>query len=218
MKRLTAIILILFVLCTSLFALDSTEINSFDRLAVQHYNQNMDKTATALEIAAMLTPAVLFSESPDQYVKIGVMYLETQLLTWGTTKLLKTFIDRPRPYMYHDDYPQAKVDSGDWNNSFPSGHTAMSFAGASFASYVFWKYNPDSKWRIPVTAASYSLAITVAALRVAGGSHFMTDVLAGALIGTAIGIGVPALHTLFADKDATVSVSPFGLAFSMRFN
>ena len=217
MKRLTAIVLLLFLFSASLFAFASSEINSFDRLAVQHYNQNMDKTATALEIAAMLTPAVLFSESPDQYVKIGVMYLETQLLTWGTTKLLKTFIDRPRPYMYHDDYPQAKVDSGDWNNSFPSGHTAMSFAGASFASYVFWKYNPDSKWRIPVTAVSYSLALTVATLRVAGGSHFMTDVLAGALIGTAIGIGVPALHTLFADKDATVSVSPFGLAVSIHF-
>lgn len=218
MKRPSVIVLILFIISASLFALDSTEINRFDRLAVQHYNQNMDKTATALQIATMLTPAVLFSESPDQYLKIGVMYLETQLLTWGVTSFLKTTIDRPRPYMYHEDYPQAKVDSGDWDDSFPSNHTAMSFAGASFASYVFWKYNPDSKWRIPVTAASYSLAITVAALRVAGGSHFMTDVLAGAFIGTAIGIGVPALHTLFADKDTTISVSPFGLAFSMRFN
>ena len=217
MKRLTAIVLLLFLFSASLFAFDSSEINSFDRLAVQHYNRTMDNTATALEIAAMLTPAVLLSESSDQYLTIGMMYLETQLLTWGTTKLLKTVIDRPRPYMYHDDYPQAKVDSGDWKNSFPSGHTAMSFAGASFASYVFWKYNPDSKWRIPVTAASYSLAIIVAALRVAGGSHFMTDVLAGAFIGTAMGIGVPALHTLFADKDAAVSVSPFGLAFSICY-
>ena len=217
MKRLTVIVLILVLAGSCMFALDRAEINSFDRLAVQHYNQTIDKTATALQIAAMLTPAVLLSESSDQYVTIGVMYLETQLLTWGTTKLLKTVIERPRPYMYHDDYPQAKVDSGDWDDSFPSGHTAMSFAGASFVSYVFWKYNPDSKWRIPVTAASYSLALTVAALRVAGGSHFMTDVLAGALIGTAIGIGVPALHTLFADKDASVSVSPFGLAVSWSY-
>ena len=217
MKRPSVIVLILFIISASLFALDSTEINRFDRLAVQHYNQNMDKTATALQIATMLTPAVLFSESPDQYLKIGVMYLETQLLTWGVTSLLKTTIDRPRPYMYHEDYPQAKVDSGDWDDSFPSNHTAMSFAGASFASYVFWKYNPESKWRIPVTAISYSLAISVAALRVAGGSHFMTDVLAGAFIGTAIGIGVPALHTLFADKDTTISVSPFGLAVSWSY-
>lgn len=217
MKRLTVIALILVLIGSCLFALDSAEINSFDRLAVRNYNRNLDRTATAIQVATMLTPAVLLSESPDQYVTIGVMYLETQLLTWGTTELLKAVVDRPRPYMYHDDYPQTKVDSGDWDDSFPSGHTATSFAGASFASYVFWKYNPDSKWRIPVTAFSYSLALTVAALRVAGGSHFMTDVLAGALIGTAIGIGVPALHTLFADEDATVSVSPFGLAISWRY-
>ena len=218
MKKTAILALILIILSSCLFALDTSEINSFDRLQVHQYNATMDKTATALEIASMLTPAVLLSEKPDQYVKIGIMYLETQLLTWGTTELLKHTIDRARPYMYHDNPPQAKVDSGDWNNSFPSGHTAMSFAGASFASYVFWKYNPDSKWRIPVTAASYSLALSVAALRVAGGSHFMTDMLAGALLGTAIGIGVPALHTLLADKDAAVSVSPFGLVFSMSYN
>ena len=218
MKKTAILALILIILSSCLFALDTSEINSFDRLQVHQYNATMDKTATALEIASMLTPAVLLGEKPDQYVKIGIMYLETQLLTWGTTELLKHTIDRARPYMYCDNPPQEKVDSGDWNNSFPSGHTAMSFAGASFASYVFWKYNPDSKWRIPVTAASYSLAATVAVLRVAGGSHFMTDVLAGALLGTAIGIGVPALHNLLADKDAAVSVSPFGLVFSMSYN
>ena len=119
--------------------------------------------------------------------------------------------------MYYDGYPQQKVDSGSWNRSFPSAHTSMSFAGASFASYVFWKYNPESKWRILVTAISYSLAATVAVLRVASGNHFATDVLAGALIGTAIGIGIPALHTLIADKDIAVSISPFGLVFSRSY-
>ena len=218
MKKTAILALILIILSSCLFALDTSEINRFDRRQVHQYNATMDKTATALEIASMLTPAVLLGEKPDQYVKIGIMYLETQLLTWGTTELLKHTIDRARPYMYCDNPPQEKVDSGDWNNSFPSGHTAMSFAGASFASYVFWKYNPESKWRIPVTAASYSLAAAVAVLRVAGGSHFMTDVLTGALLGTAIGIGVPALHTLPADKDAAVSVSPFGLVFSMSYN
>ena len=218
MKKTAILALILIILSSCLFALDTSEINSFDRLQVHQYNASLDKTATVLEIAAMLSPAVLLGEKPDQYVTIGVMYLETQLLTWGSTKLLKTLVERPRPYMYCDNPPQAKIDSGDWDDSFPSGHTSMSFAGASFASYVFWKYNPDSKWRIPVTAVSYSLALSVAAFRVAGGSHFMTDVLAGALLGTAIGIGVPALHTLLADKDAAVSVSPFGLVFSMSYN
>ena len=199
------------------FPLSQAEVTGFDRLFMQNYSENLDKAATVLEIASLLTPAVLLAESTDQYVTIGVMYAETALIAWGTRTLLKTISERPRPYMYYEDYPQTSVDSGDWNKSFPSGHAVMSFAGASFASYVFCKYNPDSKWRIPVIAASYTLASATAALRVASGNHFMTDVLAGAVLGTAIGIGVPALHTLLADKDAAVSVSPFGLVFSMSF-
>ena len=217
MKRLTVIVLTILIISSCLFALDPSDINSFDRMLMNNYDRVKDNAATVLEIAALASPAVLLSQGSDQYVTIGLMYAETLALTWGTTEIIKHLVERPRPYMYYDGYPQQKVDSGDWNRSFPSGHTSMSFAGASFASYVFWKYNPGSKWRIPVTAISYSLAATVAALRVAGGNHFATDVLAGALIGTAIGIGVPALHTLFADKDATISVSPFGLAVSWRY-
>lgn len=223
-KVLAAAVLIIILFSSALsaetvpsFPLSREEVNGFDRLFMQNYSGKMDKAATVLEIASLLTPAVLLTESSDQYVTIGVMYMETALIAWGTRTLLKTISDRPRPYMYYGDYPQASVDSGDWNKSFPSGHALMSFAGASFASYVFCKYNPESKWKIPVIAASYTLASATAALRVASGNHFMTDVISGALIGTAIGLGVPALHTLFADKDAGITVSPFGLAISFKY-
>ena len=218
-RSAAAILIILLAVCfhASAFPLDHESVNSFDRTFMNSYDPVKDNAATVLEIAAMAAPAVLLSQGPDQYVTIGLMYAETLALTWGTTEIIKHLVGRPRPYMYYDGYPQDKVEDGGWNRSFPSGHTSMSFAGASFASYVFWKYNPESKWRIPVTAFSYSLAATVAVLRVASGNHFATDVLAGALIGTAIGIGVPALHTLFADKDIAVSVSPFGLVFSRSY-
>lgn len=221
MKKLTIAALLLLFAFSCAFSseglLDPSDINGFDRTFMRSYDRTMDNVSTALQIAAMMTPAVLLGEKTDRYVTIGVMYAETVALTWVTTELIKVLADRPRPYMYFEGYPRNKVDDGDWSKSFPSGHTAFSFAGASFASYVFWKYNPDSKWRIPVTALSYSLAVSVAALRVASGSHFVTDVLAGALIGTAIGIAVPALHTLFADNDVAVSASPFGLAISWRY-
>ena len=50
---------------------------------------------------------------------------------------------------------------------------------------------PDSKWRVPVTVAAYALAGTTASLRIASGSHFSSDVLAGALIGSFSGFIVP---------------------------
>ncbi len=205
------------VFCSQLladsFPLDESEVNSFDRLFMNSYNETLDNTATVLEVVSLLTPAVLLTEDTDQYFKIGVMYLETAAIAFGARTFLKHLVERPRPYMYYPNYPQ----EDDWNRSFPSGHTLMSFAGASFASYVFCKYNPGSKWNIPVTVTTYAIAATTAALRVASGNHFVTDVLAGAAIGTAIGIGVPALHTLFAEKDIEVSASPFGLVFKKSF-
>ena len=225
-RRITPIILIVLSVITLLplaadgnptFPLDPGTVNAFDRATMCSYNKTLDNISKGLNIAALLTPAILIAEPSDQYITIGVMYAETLAVAFGTKELLKYLVEKPRPYMYYDDYPQDKVDSGDWKKAFPSGHTISAFAGASFASYVFSKYNPDSKWKIPVIAASYTLATATAALRIGCGKHFMTDVLAGALIGTAIGIGVPALHTLLADKDASVSASPFGLVFSLRF-
>ena len=220
--RVAAIATMLIVAClfqavaAPSLPLDPNDVNGFDRAFMNPYNEVLDKTALGIGAVAVLMPAVLLAQPTDQYLTIGVMYLETMAVAYGAKELVKLVVERPRPCMYFDDYPQSLVDNGKWNESFLSGHTTLAFAGASFASYVFAKYNPDSKWKWPVIATSYALAGSVAALRVASGNHFATDVLAGALLGTVIGIGVPALHTLLAG-DMAVSASPFGLVFSASF-
>ncbi len=96
----------------------------------------------------------------------------------------------------------------------PGQEAKMAFAGAAFTSYVFEAYHPDSAWKIPVTAASFSLATATAALRVASGNHFPSDVLAGAVLGTLVGVGIPFLHRSLASKqELSASVSPYGIAF-----
>jgi len=199
------------------FPLDINEVNSFDRYFMVPYDDEYNLVSNVFCAAAALSPAVLLSQPSDQYLTIGLMYAEAMATTFLTKVIIKQAVYRERPYMYFGDTPQELVRSEKHDDSFFSGHTAYAFTAASFASYVFSKYNPDSKWKIPVIAASFSFASATAAFRVASGSHFMTDVLAGAIIGTAIGIAVPALHTLFADKDTSVSVSPFGLVFSKNY-
>ena len=218
-----AVILIISLLCVSQafagesFPLDINEVNSFDRYFMVSYDNEYNVVSNIFCAAAALSPAVLLSQTSDQYLTIGLMYAEAMATTFLTKVIVKQAVYRERPYMYFSDTPRELVVSEKHDDSFFSGHTAYAFTAASFASYVFSKYNPESAWRIPVTVASFSLASAVAAFRVASGSHFMTDVLAGAAIGTIIGLAVPALHTLFADKDASVSVSPFGLVFSKRY-
>ena len=122
------------------------------------------------------------------------MLAESYLIGYGVRNIIKSTVRRPRPYMYTDSWDWDSVEDGDYTLSFPSGHTTDAFMGATFLSYTFWKYFPNSKYRIPVIATSYAIAATTGFLRIASGNHFMTDVLTGAALGTAIGFVVPLLH------------------------
>ena len=219
MKKLlaAAILLTVIVFASSAFPLDPQEVNSFDRPFMTPYSKTLDDLSLVPAIAVALSPAVLLTQPSSEYLTIGLMYIESFAITYGSKELIKYLVHRERPYMYDANTPMSLVQDEEHNESFLSGHTALAFNGASFASYVFCKYNPDSKWKIPVIAASYSLAAATAAMRVASGCHFVTDVLAGAALGTVIGIAVPALHTLLAKENMTVSASPFGLVFSKSY-
>src|SRR5438093_32354 len=77
--------------------------------------------------------------------------------------------------------------AGDPNSqrSFPSGHASIAFAAAT--SYVVMAQREHLPHRGRNAALLYVGALGVAALRVAAGKHFPTDVLGGAVLGTGIG-------------------------------
>lgn len=182
------------------------DINPLDRKMAFAYSSSLHKISTASCVASLLTPALLaFTTDTSEWLTIAIMYTETFLLTNGIKELTKTLVFRPRPYMYFDGYPQKKIDEGDWEDSFFSGHTAHAFSGAAFTSYVFAKYYPDSPWRYAVTAGTFTLAAATGIMRVAGGNHFATDVLVGAAVGTACGILVPWLHTKISGRQSVAS-------------
>jgi undecaprenyl-diphosphatase len=83
-------------------------------------------------------------------------------------------------------------------------------------STTFAAEYPGSKWKIPVIAGSYTLAAGIAALRIASGNHFITDVLAGAAIGSLYGWLVPFLHQR---RNTNVAITPVanGLMVSYKF-
>ena len=194
--------------------LSMDEVPAFDKAFMHPYSRSLEIGGTVFELASLLTPALLLAEPSDQYLSIATMYGETLLAAYALKELGKYCFSRARPFLYYQVYPVEKIEKGDAFDSFPSGHATMAFAGAAFTSYVFATYHPNSVWRIPVTVASYSLALTTALLRVASGNHFPTDVLSGALLGTLVGVGVPFLHRSFASKqEVTATVSPFAVAF-----
>jgi undecaprenyl-diphosphatase len=170
-------------------------INRLDSLVMAPYRPGIDNLGTYGAYAALMAPvATVLLETGERQrgLPYAVMYAEALLLTYGTKDLLKAVVPRHRPYTYFSPIPDGEED--DYYNSFPSGHTSLAFLGATFLSVTFALEYPDSRWRWPVTVASYSLAAGVGVSRVLSGSHFITDVLAGAAIGAFWGWLVPTLH------------------------
>lgn len=214
---------------TSLFLLDSAapslvpvldpaKIFFLDRYMVYNYSAGIDTASDILQYAAVLAPAVLAAVPVSEWLTVGVMYSESILFSFGLKETLKDLVVRARPYMYWENPPQEFIDDGDYSRSFPSGHTTLAFTGATFGSYVFARYFPDSALRWPVFGVSYALAASVAVTRILSGSHFITDVIVGACIGTASGFLVPWLHERKA-KDAPLALSagPRGIMVTFRY-
>jgi undecaprenyl-diphosphatase len=90
-------------------------------------------------------------------------------------------IGRERPYIDHP-LPEPLMPTV-LDVSFPSGHAATSFAGATVLAFAW------PRW----SAALYALALLVGASRVYVGVHFAGDILAGAILGLLVGTAVSLL-------------------------
>lgn len=201
-----------------------SDIAAFDQLFMRPYSKGLHIVGTGTMGLAMATPAIFAIMPSKEWFTIGTMYVETLLIANGIKEWTKLLVYRARPYMYFDNFPQDKVDDGDWNCSFPSGHTTLAFAGAAFTTLVFCQCFPDSDWKYAVAGASFGLAALTGGLRMASGNHFFTDVLVGAVIGTAVGFTVPYLHSkgFYSNfekksKSGQASVTPAGFSFSYNF-
>jgi membrane-associated phospholipid phosphatase len=104
----------------------------------------------------------------------------------------------------------------DYYNSFPSGSTALAFLSAGFLSATFSAEYPDSKWKVPIIAGAYTLAAGVAACRIYSGSHFLTDVLVGAAIGSLYGWAIPMLHKK-QNNNLAINFTGNGFVASLKF-
>lgn len=121
--------------------------------------------------------------------------LSSSLIASGIiTPVLKYSIGRVRPNSTDQTY-RFKPFSG--NQSFPSGHATQAFAVASViaADYPEW-------W---VQVVSYGAAGVVGLARIEQNAHFMSDVVAGAIIGTVVGRAVVARHNKAVQHGMTVA-------------
>lgn len=102
------------------------------------------------------------------------------------------------------------------NHSFPSGHTAVAFCGATTLMHEYRKVSP---W---IGVAGYAVATTVAVDRVRRNRHHWGDVVAGAAIGVVSAEAGYWIGDIILGKgkkkkqDVSLSVAPMGMTLVAR--
>lgn len=204
--------------------LEPESVNWLDRGATRNYSERAhtqsDYTLNVLMVApAAIGAAELHQSGLKNSLIYGGMYIETFLLTNGVKDLTKDIVQRTRPVFYNVDLSiterTAIANEGDARTSFYSGHTAVAFSSA-----VFLASTHDEIFDAPIRSTiiwsgALGLATTTGYLRYKAGKHFPSDILAGAVIGSAIGYWVPKMH-MKSSKSLTIFPSQHGLGAVYR--
>jgi membrane-associated phospholipid phosphatase len=171
---------------------DPSTVNRFDRGAIGNKDDvasvASDVTVT-VAMAAPLALELLAVRGKQALVTDLVVYAEVLLVNAALTEIAKYTVQRPLPRTYAGD-PNLVGSAGGYR-SFYSGHTSSTFAALSFGAFTLGRRTGERVWPWLVVAG---VGASVAVERVAAGRHFPTDVIAGAVMGTLVGVGVPWLH------------------------
>jgi membrane-associated phospholipid phosphatase len=112
--------------------------------------------------------------------------LDSAIVNFAYTEVLKVAVGRERP-------------NGQDNKSFPSGHTSNAFTLATVAQVHYG-------WKVGVPA--YVLAGLMGASRIDQDKHWLSDVVAGAVLGTVVGLTVVRVNSrALASRTGQVSLS-----------
>jgi len=156
---------------------------------------------TAWIVLSTLTVALLIRRRYRLAIYVAVTGLGTAVLS----PLLKQLVDRLRPIV---DLPVATAGGP----SFPSGHTLAATVWVGVVLLVLLPVVPPRRRRIAV-AVGVAVVVVVGLTRIALGVHFVSDVLAGWLVGTGwLLVTATAFHAWRRSDGLAVSPAVDGLA------
>lgn len=182
---------------------DPSRLGPLDRRVLDNYARAAAPTSDVLLYSSLAIPIVAdlgdvlgHRTGIRGWGKDVAVLVETATVNAALNSAVKFAIGRPRPFSYGLDGSGRDPTAGDARLSFYSGHTSTTFAMATAYGYLFMARHPRSRWIAPVWILGYAFAGTTGVLRVAAGKHFWSDVIVGAIAGTAVGLAIPAAHRI----------------------
>lgn len=184
-------------------------LTRFDRMGLGNYSQTARNFSNQTLFSTLGLPVLFLAgkKSRRGISTIGFLYIETLLINQGVTDLVKVACLRPRPYLFEENFPGTTVLNSNDRSSFFSGHTSSAATASFFVARVFADYYPDSKLKPYVWGMAAALPALTGYLRIRAGRHYPSDVLAGYLVGGAVGYLIPTLHKKQL-KGKNLSIAP----------
>jgi membrane-associated phospholipid phosphatase len=189
--------------------LDRYDVNGFDRSATHNWSPQWGKRSDRYRDILVYSSLLLLSVPPLLHAKlsetaiVATMFLESCLFLSGFTFMTKATVGRRRPYLYNTSLSveeRHSIGGDDAYFSFFSGHTAAAFTAATFLSKVITDIHGDSILTKLLWGSSLTLAAMTGYARFKAGKHYPSDVIAGAVVGFAIGYLIPTLHKKKSDS------------------
>ncbi len=179
---------------------DKSKLNALDRPFAGRANPVAREVANAWLALPAVYAIADFADVGGRhwrsYLSDFVVVAESLAWDGALQEIVRRAVRRPRPYLYAPGLYLSDRTTAEATFSFYSGHTSSAFALASSFSYTFMLRHPHSRFIWAIWTATFAVASVEPVLRVDSGDHFPTDVIVGALVGTAMGLLIPALHRL----------------------
>jgi len=194
-------------------ALDPGSINRFDRGAINNNSANAKKISDFILYSSLSLPVIAYFIPKCRFegVAVGIMAVETILITNGLTNISKGLTKRYRPSNYNPNVPLESKLKSDSRLSLFSGHTSVSTAMSFLMATIITDVHPDMKNKYLVWSAAAAIPAAIGFFRFEAGRHFPTDVITGYAVGAAVGYLIPRLHKQ-RKQNKKLQISTYGLA------
>jgi membrane-associated phospholipid phosphatase len=172
------------------------DLNALDRTTAGFWNTGWS-TASDIGILSLMggtMTALVVDEGALPALNDALVVAESGLMGTALSSIMTLAAGRPRPFLFGAKAPLSDRNSADGGLSFLSSHATVSFAVVTSLYVTERRLHPGQTLPYVALGAGLAVASFVSTARVLAGRHFITDSVGGAVVGTSVGILVPALH------------------------
>lgn len=150
-----------------------------DKFFVKHADSRVARTwsnfGKNMPIALVATAGSAIALGDDRMQNTGIIAMQAVAASVGASVVGKYVVGRARPEENRGPWERVGAGASRSNSSFPSGHSAVAFAAVTPFAQEY-----DAPWLYGVAALS-------SAGRVAGRKHWVSDTVAGGILGYTVG-------------------------------